>query len=93
MGFSKFAVTLASYNMNICNIWSDNNSLIPQQLLSGKVLSRNNLKPAVSEETRLIVGRNLTEETDFYLWCRQRLNTMYYALVREGRLYLEDSVR
>ena len=79
--------------MNICNIWSNNNSLIPQQLLSGKVLSRNNLKPAVSEETRLIVGRNLTEETDFYLWCRQRLNTMYYALVREGRLYLEDSVR
>ena len=56
-------------------------------------MSRNNLKPAVSEETRLIVGRNLTEETDFYLWCRQRLNTMYYALVREGRLYLEDSVR
>ena len=57
-----------------------------------KVSSRNKLKPAVSEETRMIVGRNLTEETDFYLWCRQRLNTMYYALVREGRLYLEDSV-
>ena len=57
-----------------------------------KVSSRNKLKPAVSEETRMIVGRNLTEETDFYLWCRQRLNTMYYALVRDGRLYLEDSV-
>lgn len=57
-----------------------------------KVLSRNKLRPSVSEETRMIVGRNLTEETDFYLWCRQRLNTMYYALVREGRLYLEDSV-
>ena len=57
------------------------------------LLFRNKLKPSVSEETRLIVGRNLTQETDFYLWCRQRLNTMYYALVREGRLYLEDSVR
>ena len=56
-------------------------------------MSRNKLRPSVSEETRLVVGRNLTQETDFYLWCRQRLNTMYYALVREGRLYLEDSVR
>jgi len=56
-------------------------------------VNRNKLRPSVSEETRLIVGRNLTQETDFYLWCKQRLNTMYYALVREGRLYLEDSVR
>ena len=48
----------------------------------------------MSEETRLVVGRNLTQETDFYLWCKQRLNTMYFTLVREGRIYLEeDSVR
>lgn len=55
-------------------------------------VNRNNLRPTVSESTRSIVGKNLTQETDFYLWCRQRLNTMYYALVREGRLNLVETV-
>ena len=47
-------------------------------------VNRNVLKPPVSEHTRELVAANLTEEIDFYLWCKHRLNTMYYALERDG---------
>ena len=71
---------------------SENNTWSPFYWTLHVTLPRNNLRPTVSESTRSIVGKNLTQETDFYLWCRQRLNTMYYALVREGRLNLEETV-
>ena len=50
-------------------------------------VNRNVLKPPVSEYTRQLVAANLTEEIDFYLWCRHRLNMMYYALERDGIVY------
>lgn len=47
---------------------------------------RSRLKPVVSAVTMAAVGRNLTNEVDFYLWCRQRLHTMYHTLVRDTGL-------
>lgn len=51
---------------------------------TSSTVNRNALKPPVSDHTRELVAANLTEEIDFYLWCRHRLNTMYYTLVRDG---------
>lgn len=51
---------------------------------TSSTVNRNVLKPPVSDHTRELVAANLTEEIDFYLWCRHRLNTMYYTLVRDG---------
>ena len=47
---------------------------------------RSRLKAVVSAGTRAAVGRNLTNEVEFYLWCRQRLHTMYHTLVRDKAL-------
>ena len=47
---------------------------------------RSRLKAVVSAGTRAAVGRNLTNEVEFYLWCRQRLHTMYQTLVRDRGL-------
>ena len=47
-------------------------------------VNRNELKPSVSDLTKRLVSANLTEEIDFYQWCKHRLNTMYHVLIRDG---------
>ena len=46
-------------------------------------VNRNELKLPASDETRNLVAANLTQEIDFYLWCKQRLNVMYFSLKKE----------
>ncbi|XP_062134242.1 heparan sulfate 2-O-sulfotransferase pipe-like isoform X2 [Drosophila sulfurigaster albostrigata] len=42
-------------------------------------VNRNALRPTISEETRLLLSRNLTHEIEFYQFARQRLNKQYIA--------------
>ncbi|EDV97968.1 GH14407 [Drosophila grimshawi] len=52
-------------------------------------INRNNVTRIVSDETRQILRTNLTNEIEFYEFCKQRLYLQYAAL-SQGRSFGED---
>lgn len=52
-------------------------------------VNKNPIKRSVSEETKAILRRNLTNEIEFYEFCKQRLYMQYAAISEEG--YLENA--
>ncbi|XP_060659589.1 heparan sulfate 2-O-sulfotransferase pipe-like [Drosophila nasuta] len=52
-------------------------------------INRNNVTRTVSEETRQILRKNLTNEIEFYEFCKQRLYLQYAAL-GNGKRFGED---
>ncbi|XP_050742008.1 heparan sulfate 2-O-sulfotransferase pipe-like [Drosophila biarmipes] len=52
-------------------------------------VNRNNVTRIVSDETRLILRKNLTNEIEFYEFCKQRLYLQYAAL-NHGKRFGED---
>ncbi|KAH8408062.1 hypothetical protein KR222_008437 [Zaprionus bogoriensis] len=52
-------------------------------------VNRNNITRTVSEETRQMLRKNLTNEIEFYDFCKQRLYLQYAALSK-GKRYAED---
>nr|NP_788536.1 pipe, isoform L [Drosophila melanogaster]Q86BJ3.1 RecName: Full=Heparan sulfate 2-O-sulfotransferase pipe [Drosophila melanogaster]AAO41232.1 pipe, isoform L [Drosophila melanogaster] len=52
-------------------------------------VNRNNVTRIVSDETRLILRKNLTNEIEFYEFCKQRLYLQYAAL-SHGKRFGED---
>ncbi|XP_052843957.1 heparan sulfate 2-O-sulfotransferase pipe isoform X1 [Drosophila gunungcola] len=52
-------------------------------------VNRNNVTRIVSDETRLILRKNLTNEIEFYEFCKQRLYLQYAAL-SHGKQFGED---
>ncbi|XP_030373288.1 heparan sulfate 2-O-sulfotransferase pipe-like isoform X1 [Scaptodrosophila lebanonensis] len=53
-------------------------------------VNRNNVTRIVSEETRQILSKNLTNEIEFYEFCKQRLYLQYAALTQGKRLGDDD---
>lgn len=43
-------------------------------------VNRNSIKPSVSQEVREILHKNLTNEIEFYNFCKQRLYKQYIAI-------------
>lgn len=52
-------------------------------------VNRNNVTRIVSDETRTILRKNLTNEIEFYDFCKQRLYLQYAAL-SHGKKFGED---
>ncbi|XP_043647745.1 heparan sulfate 2-O-sulfotransferase pipe-like [Drosophila teissieri] len=52
-------------------------------------VNRNNVTRTVSDETKLILRKNLTNEIEFYEFCKQRLYLQYAAL-SHGKRFGED---
>ncbi|KAH8286323.1 hypothetical protein KR054_006766 [Drosophila jambulina] len=55
-------------------------------------VNRNNVTRVVSEETRVILRKNLTNEIEFYEFCKQRLYLQYAALSHGKRFGDDDYV-
>lgn len=43
-------------------------------------VNKNNVTRPISEETRMILSKNLTHEIEFYEFCKQRLYLQYNAI-------------
>lgn len=52
-------------------------------------INRNNVTRIVSEETRQVLRKNLTNEIEFYDFCKQRLYLQYAALSK-GKRFSDD---
>lgn len=52
-------------------------------------VNRNNITRIVSDETRQLLRKNLTNEIEFYEFCKQRLYLQYAAL-GNGKRFGED---
>lgn len=52
-------------------------------------INRNNVTRIVSEETRQVLRKNLTNEIEFYEFCKQRLYLQYAALSK-GKRFSDD---
>ena len=46
-----------------------------------KEVNKNIFKPKVSEIAKELVRRNMTRETEFYEFCKQRLHKQYLAVI------------
>lgn len=53
-------------------------------------VNRNNVTRIVSEDTRQILRKNLTNEIEFYDFCKQRLYLQYAALSKGKRFGDDD---
>uniref|UniRef100_A0A6P4F837 Heparan sulfate 2-O-sulfotransferase pipe n=2 Tax=Drosophila rhopaloa TaxID=1041015 RepID=A0A6P4F837_DRORH len=53
-------------------------------------VNRNNVTRIVSDETRLILRKNLTNEIEFYEFCKQRLYLQYAALTQGMKVGEDD---
>lgn len=49
-------------------------------------VNRNAFRPAISEQVRALLARNLTQEIEFYQFVRQRLNKQFIAVQLEKSL-------
>ncbi|XP_075160319.1 heparan sulfate 2-O-sulfotransferase pipe isoform X1 [Haematobia irritans] len=53
-------------------------------------VNKNNVTRPISEETRMILSRNLTHEIEFYEFCKQRLYLQYNAIT-DGKSIDDDN--
>lgn len=53
-------------------------------------MNKNNTTRQISDETREILRRNLTQEIEFYQFCKQRLYLQYAAIQDEKRIDDDD---